>query len=60
MDRMWLRTIASIQGYIGFYLKKEAYLFIILIVFGTYFISHAMLNRHADKIPMTEALKTRE
>ena len=60
MDRMWLRTIASIQGYIGFYLKKEAYLFIILIVLGTYFISHAMLNRHADKIPMTEALKTRE
>ncbi len=60
MGKLWIRTIASIQGYIGFYLKKEAYVLIVAIVLGTYFVSNLLLNRHADKISMTEALKTRE
>ena len=60
MKRLWLKTIASIQAYIGFYLKAEAYLIIILTVLGTYLLSSFLLKRHAAKISMVETLKNRE
>ena len=60
LQRLWLKTIASIQAYIEFNLEYEAYGIIVLTVIGTYLISNFLLKKHAAKISMTEALKTRE
>lgn len=59
-ELLWPSLIANIQSFFPISLGIKDYIFMFIIILGSYFISNSFLKRHVNKIQLAEALKNRD